>query len=191
MSGVFAFVTVAALMLAGVLIGYALIARDLPSPDELRQRASNFQSTRIYDRAGNLLNETFDPNEGRRVEVSLAQMSPYVQQATVATEDVNFYRHPGIDGYALARALYYAVQERDVVAGGSTITQQLVKRILLSPEQTITRKIKEAILATEITRRYSAKMKSWRSISTKSTTATWPTGSTRQPRPTLARKPRN
>ena len=155
MSGVFAFITLAALMLAGVLIGYALMARDLPSPDELRQRASTFQSTRIYDREGNLLNETFDPNEGRRVEVSLGQMAPYVTQATVATEDVNFYRHPGIDAYALARALYYAVQERDVVAGGSTITQQLVKRILLSSERTITRKLKEAILAAEITRRYS------------------------------------
>ena len=89
------------------------------------------------------------------MEVSLGQMAPVVKQATVATEDVNFYRHPGIDAYALARSLYYAIQERDVVAGGSTITQQLVKRILLSSERTITRKIKEAILAAEITRRYS------------------------------------
>ena len=137
-----------------MLVGYAAIARDLPSPNELRQRASTFQSTRIFDREGNLLNETFDPNAGRRIEVPLAQMSPYVAQSTIATEDANFYRHLGIDPVALARALYYAVQERDVVAGGSTITQQLVKRVLLTPEQTITRKFKEAILAAEITRRY-------------------------------------
>ena len=154
-SGIFAFVALAALVLAILLIGYAAIARDLPSPNELRQRASAFQSTRIFDREGNLLNETFDPNAGRRIEVPLERMAPTVAQATIATEDANFYRHLGIDPVALARALYYAVQERDVVAGGSTITQQLVKRVLLTPEQTITRKFKEAILAAEITRRYS------------------------------------
>lgn len=154
-SGMAAFVTAAALGGALLLIGYALIARNLPAPDELRQRASTFQSTRIFDRAGNLLHETFDPNTGRRIEAPLAKISPHLIHATIATEDVNFYRHPGIDPYALARSLYYAVQARDVVAGGSTITQQLVKRVLLSPEQTLTRKIKEAILAAEITRRYS------------------------------------
>ena len=154
-SGMLAFVTLGALTAAVLLVGYALIARDLPAPSELRQRASTFQSTRIYDRAGNLLNETFDPNTGRRIEVPLAKISPYVLEATIATEDANFYKHPGIDPVALARALYYAVQERDVVAGGSTITQQLVKRVLLSTERTLTRKFKEAILAAEITRRYS------------------------------------
>lgn len=154
-SGIFAFVTLGALVSAVLLIAYSAIARDLPSPNELRQRASSFQSTRIYDREGNLLNETFDPNAGRRIEVPLERMSPFVVQATISTEDANFYRHPGIDPVALARALYYAIQERDVVAGGSTITQQLVKRVLLTPEQTFTRKFKEAILAAEITRRYS------------------------------------
>lgn len=154
-SGIFAFVTFAALALALLLVGYAAIARDLPEPEELSQRASTFQSTRIYDREGNLLNETFDPNTGRRIEVGLDQISPYLIKATIATEDANFYQHLGIDPVALVRAIYYAVQERDVVAGGSTITQQLVKRVLLSPEVTMTRKVKEAILAAEITRRYS------------------------------------
>ncbi|MBK8047119.1 MAG: PBP1A family penicillin-binding protein [Anaerolineales bacterium] len=154
-SGMLAFITLAALGLTLLLLGYGFIARDLPSPGELRERASDFQSTRIYDREGNLLNETFDPDTGRRIEVPLDKMSPQVVQATIATEDANFYEHPGIDLYALARSLYYAVQERDIVAGGSTITQQLVKRVMLSPEQTITRKVKEAILAAEITRRYS------------------------------------
>ena len=154
-AGIFAFVTLAALGLAMALVGYAAIARDLPSPSELRTRASTFQSTRIYDREGNLLNETFDPDAGKRIEVALDRMSKYVVNATIATEDANFYRHPGVDPVALARAVYYAVQERDVVAGGSTITQQLVKRVLLTPEMSVTRKIKEAILAAEITRRYS------------------------------------
>jgi 1A family penicillin-binding protein len=153
--GVLIFVILAVLGIGGLLIGYATMARDLPSPSELRARASTFQTTRIYDREGNLLNEAFDPNTGRRIEVALANISPYVIQATVATEDANFYAHPGVDPAALLRAVYYAFQEGDVVSGGSTITQQLVKRVLLSPERTATRKIKEAILAAEITRRYS------------------------------------
>lgn len=152
--GVIAFVLLVVLVVGALLIGYALMARDLPSPAELRQRASTFQSTRIYDREGNLLNETFDPNMGRRVVVPLDAISPYLIQATIATEDANFYEHPGVDPVALLRAVYYAFQEGDVVSGGSTITQQLVKRVLLSPERTATRKIKEAILAAEITRRY-------------------------------------
>ena len=154
-SGMLAFVTLAALVAALAVLGYALIARDLPSPNELRQRASAFQSTRIYDREGNLLNEVFDPNAGRRVEVKLDQIAQDVIDATVATEDANFFEHPGIDPVALLRALYYAVQEGDIVSGGSTITQQLVKRVLLSADRTATRKIQEAILAAEITRRYS------------------------------------
>ncbi len=149
-----AFVTLAAILLGIALIGYAIIAQDLPAPTELKALASDFQTTRIFDRNGNLLNETFDPNAGRRTAVSLERISPYVVEAAVATEDANFFEHPGIDPVALVRALYYAVLEREVVAGGSTITQQLVKMVFLTPEQTLTRKIKEAILAAEITRRY-------------------------------------
>ena len=77
-AGIFAFVTLAALGLALTLVGYAAIARDLPSPSELRTRASTFQSTRIYDREGNLLNETFDPDAGKRIEVPLDRMSQHV-----------------------------------------------------------------------------------------------------------------
>ena len=150
--------TFAILALFGVgllLIGYATIASRLPSPGDLTSRASSFQSTRIYDRNGILLNETFDPNAGRRTAVSLDRMSPHLIQATIATEDANFYRHQGVDPVALGRAVYYAVREGDVVSGASTIPQQLVKMVFLSPEQTLTRKIKEAILSAEISRRYS------------------------------------
>ena len=153
--GLLSFVVLAALGLGGALIAYAVIAGDLPSPGELTNRASAFQSTRILDREGNLLNETFDPNAGRRTVVPLDRMSPYLLQATIATEDANFYDHPGIDPVALLRALYYAVLERGFVSGASTIPQQLVKLVFLSPEQTLTRKINEAILSAEISRRYS------------------------------------
>lgn len=147
---------VAVLAFGLVLVGYASIARDLPQPDELQARASQFASTVIYDRDGNILNEVGDPNYGRRTVVTLDQISPYLIDATIATEDPNFYQHPGVDPVGLARAVYYAIRERDLNGpGGSTITQQLVKITFLSSERTISRKVKEAILAAEITRRYS------------------------------------
>jgi 1A family penicillin-binding protein len=156
-SGVLAFVVMAAFALSAALIVYAVIAARLPSPAELVELASSFQSTRILDREGNLLYEAInptDPNAGRRANVSLDRISPYLVSATVATEDANFYRHAGVDVVALVRALYYAVREGDLVSGGSTIPQQLVKRLFLSPERSVTRKIREAILATEISRTY-------------------------------------
>ena len=138
-----------------VLVGYAGIARDLPQPDELQARASHFASTLIYDRNGGVLNEVGDPNFGRRTAVSIDQMSPYFRDATIATEDPNFYQHPGVDPVGLLRAVYYAIRDRSLSGpGGSTITQQLVKLTFLSSEKTLTRKVKEAILAAEITRRY-------------------------------------
>ncbi len=137
------------------LMGYASIARDLPPPDELQARASQFASTLIYDREGKVLNEVADPNYGRRTVVPIDQISQYLKDATVATEDPNFYSHPGVDPVGLGRAVFYALRNRDLSGpGGSTITQQLVKLTFLSAEKTISRKVKEAILATEITRRY-------------------------------------
>ncbi len=150
-----ALLAVGVLMLGILLIGYASVARDLPSANELQERASQFASTMVYDRTGQLLNEIGDPNFGRRTAVELNQISPYVADATIATEDPNFYSHPGVDPVGLARAVYYAIRQRDLSGpGGSTITQQLVKLTYLSAEKTISRKVKEAILAAEITRRY-------------------------------------
>lgn len=155
--GSITFLIVALLTLAGLLLAYATVAGALPSPDELKNRTSTFQSMRILDREGNLLNEAFDVsniNAGRRTYVELNRISPYLRQATIATEDANFYEHSGIDYFALVRAVYYAVREGDVVSGASTIPQQLVKMLFLSPERSITRKIKEAVLSAEISREY-------------------------------------
>jgi len=155
--GMTALAVILGLVIAGlVLVGYASIASGLPSPDELQERVSHFASTLVYDRQGGLLTEVGDPNYGRRTAVPLEQISPYLVDATIATEDPNFYRHPGVDPVGIARALYYAIRERDFGSGpgGSTITQQLVKLAFLSPERTLSRKAKEAILAAEITRRY-------------------------------------
>ena len=147
-----------ALLALGVA-GYIVIAARLPSPDELREREPDFASSRIYDREGQLLHEIIDPTAGKRTYVPIQRISPYLQLATVATEDRNFYTHSGFDPIAIVRAVYYAFQEREIVSGASTITQQVARNVLLGPEETAERtarrKIREIILAAELSRRYS------------------------------------
>ncbi len=141
------------------LYKYYAIARTLPSVGDLRERASQFETTRILDRNGNVLYEIIDPNAGRRTYVSLDKISPYVVAATIATEDKDFYSHPGFDPWAIMRALWENYRTGGQGGGASTITQQLARNLLLSPEErvqrTYTRKAREIILAAEITRRYS------------------------------------
>jgi len=136
--------------------GYVHIARQLPPPDELRGRAATFASTKIYDRNGALLWEVFGP--GKRTLVELDDISLDLRQATIATEDQHFYQHPGFDPIGIVRAIYQNVTEGEIVSGASTIPQQLARAVLLSPEerseQSLNRKVREAILAIEITNRY-------------------------------------
>ncbi len=137
---------------------YYQIAATLPEVEDLRQQAAQFETTRILDREGNVLYEILDPNAGRRTYVPLEEISPFLIAATIATEDANFYSHPGYDVFAIARSFYYNLVSDEIVSGASTITQQVTRMLLLNPEersrQTYTRKLKEAILAAEITRRY-------------------------------------
>jgi 1A family penicillin-binding protein len=133
---------------------YASYAKELPDYTQLDRRRV-FQTARILDRNGALLGEFNDPEGGRRTLVKLDQIPVDLRNATIAAEDANFYQHPGFDIVAILRAMYLNVRGREIVSGASTITQQLVKNTLLSPEQTPDRKIKEAILAWEVSRRYS------------------------------------
>jgi penicillin-binding protein 1C len=141
------------------LYQYYSIARTLPSVSDLRERASQFETTRILDRNGNVLYEIIDPSAGRRTYVPLERISPTVVAATIATEDKDFYSHPGFDPWAITRALWENYRTKGQGGGASTITQQLARNLLLSPEEriqrTYTRKAREIILAAEITRRYS------------------------------------
>jgi 1A family penicillin-binding protein len=138
---------------------YVTIAAELPAPEELQSRSATFVSTRIYDRDGHLLHEILDPNGGRRILVPYEQISPHLINATVATEDARFWQHPGVDPIAVVRAVYYNVTERRIVSGFSSIPQQVARLVLLSPEeryeQSIQRKVREVVLASEISRRYS------------------------------------
>jgi 1A family penicillin-binding protein len=139
--------------LAGGATVYAYYALTLPPADELRARTL-FMSTKIYDRHGRLLYEVFDPNAGRRTVVPIEDMPEHLIDATIATEDKTFYNNPGFDPLAILRAAWLNLTEGEIVSGASTITQQLVKNIFLSTEKTYTRKVQEAVLAQEITRRY-------------------------------------
>jgi len=137
---------------------YNRIAATLPEVQDLRDQAAQFETTRILDRDGNVLYELLDPTAGRRTYVPLDEISPYMVAAIIATEDANFYSHPGYDVWAIARSFYYNLISDEIVSGASTITQQLTRLLLLSPEEqvsrTYTRKLREAILAAEITRQY-------------------------------------
>ncbi|MFZ3151694.1 MAG: transglycosylase domain-containing protein [Anaerolineaceae bacterium] len=150
-----------ALIVIGItfaIVQYFRIASTLPDVSELSSRASQFETTRILDRNGNILYEIVDPNEGKRTYVPLERISPYLIAATIATEDKEYYNHPGFDVVALGRALWQNYTSGEIVSGASTITQQLARMLLLSDErfeQTYDRKAKEIILAAEITRRYS------------------------------------
>jgi len=155
--GLFAFALLGVLLFCVGLIGattvYAYYALTLPPAEELGAH-SLFMSTKIYDRNGDLLYEVFDANAGRRTIVPIDEIPDDLIHATVATEDKTFYSNPGFDPLAIARSFWLNISEGEIVSGASTITQQLVKSIFLSPEQTFSRKIQEAVLAQEITRRY-------------------------------------
>ena len=143
--------------LAVSVVGYVSIASTLPSPAGLEQRATQlFTSSQIYDRNGNLLYELLDPQGGRRTSVPLDKISPWLLQATIATEDPRFYRHPGFDVFGIVRAIVQDVRSGEGVSGGSTIAQQLVRNLLLpeGTERSLNRKIREAVLAAEVTRQY-------------------------------------
>ncbi len=124
--------------------------QELPNPDLLVIDASR-RSTKILDRNGQLLYEiyvdrNFDP-------VRLNQIPDNVKNATIAAEDENFYSHWGIDLKGIARAARETILNKNL-QGGSTITQQLIKNVLLSPERTVSRKLKEIVLALWVETKY-------------------------------------
>jgi penicillin-binding protein 1A len=111
------------------------------------------QNTFVYASDGSLLGAI--PAERNRRVVPLAEVSPWMAKATVAIEDQRFYEHRGVDAEGVARALWRDLQEGAIVEGGSTITQQLVRNLYISREQTVERKLKEACLAVKLEREWS------------------------------------
>ena len=135
-----------------------LHVHDLPDVSELVTRTAH-TTTKLFDRNGRLLHEVLDPRSGRRTLVPLADTPLALRQAVVAVEDAGYYSHPGVDWRGVARAVWQASREGRAMSGGSTITQQLARTVLLSPEErsrrTLVRKLREMWLAVQISRRFS------------------------------------
>lgn len=139
---------VGGLLMTAVL--FAWYARDLPRPDRVVRREGF--ATRIFDRNGELLYDVF--GDQRRTPVNLDQVPISLRQATIAIEDKDFYKHEGFDPRGILRAVFN-IMFRGKIQGGSTLTQQLVKNVLLTSERSVDRKIKEFILAVQIEKRFS------------------------------------
>jgi 1A family penicillin-binding protein len=130
---------------------WLFLLRGLPKPGTLTTRPQTV-STKIYDRNGVLLYKVYK-NENRTL-LHLSDIPTNVRNATIAIEDEDFYSHPGFSVRGITRAFFKNLTHGELT-GGSTITQQLVKTTLLSPEKTLLRKVKEIILAIEVEMAYS------------------------------------
>jgi len=128
-----------------------VISRNLPDPNRLIEREVS-QSTKIYDRSGeHIIYEIF--GDQKRTLLALDEIPRYVKDATVAIEDKEFYTHKGFSLWAIFRTFVTNILTGKK-AGGSTLTQQLVKNAILTSEKTYTRKIKEVILAYQVEKKF-------------------------------------
>lgn len=131
--------------------GYFYITRDLPRIETVDDFSPPAVSE-VYSSDGKLVAEFF---EERRYPVKIDEVPPFLRNAFVAAEDASFYTHPGIDFVSILRAMVKNISAGSMKQGGSTITQQVVKNLLLTSEKKFTRKVKEAILSYRLERRLS------------------------------------
>lgn len=135
----------------GAFGAYRHLAADLPRIDSLVDYRPPIISS-VYADDGRKIGEFYTE---RRIVIGLDQIPQRLRQAFVAAEDSRFYQHRGIDLVSIARAFFKNLEAGTIVQGGSTITQQVTKSFLLTPERSYSRKIKEAILAYRIDRIFS------------------------------------
>ncbi|KKU46604.1 MAG: Penicillin-binding protein, 1A family [Microgenomates group bacterium GW2011_GWA2_46_7] len=143
--------------LFGTLLGifvmfvmFAWFARSLPDPNKIVRREGF--STKILDRDGGTLYELYQ--DYNRIPIKLAEVPKQLQQATIAIEDKEFYTHQGFSTWGMIRGLLRGIT-RGRAQGGSTLTQQLVKNVLLTSERSLPRKFKELVLSLQIERKFS------------------------------------
>jgi penicillin-binding protein 1A len=138
-------VVLLALVIGGAYLYYS---RDLPSAEALRNYALP-QVTKVRCADGSVCAEFFMP-QGRRTVVDVTQLPPHVRDAFLAAEDADFYKHPGLDVFGMTRAAVKNLIPGSRKSGASTITQQVVKNMLLTPERSLSRKIREWILTPRV-----------------------------------------
>ena len=136
------------LLLQGVIPASAI---ELPSVSKLEDYTPSLV-TKIYDCKGQLITELFTE---RRSLTPLKEIPVDLQNAVIATEDANFFKHWGISPKGIMRAAFNNIVKHRAAQGGSTITQQLAKTIFLTPEKTFSRKVKEILLTLQLERNYS------------------------------------
>ncbi|MBL0195927.1 MAG: PBP1A family penicillin-binding protein [Myxococcales bacterium] len=142
-----ALVGLAALAVAGVVAIFLVVRhyeRDLPSVIDLRSSYRPPQTTRVLARDGTLLAELFTE---RRTVIAFKDVPVHMRLAVLAAEDAGFYQHKGVNWLGIARAVIVNLRSGRVRQGGSTITQQVCKNVLLDAEHSYRRKVREAILA--------------------------------------------
>lgn len=141
-------VCVGAILFGGMFVSFS---RDLKEISTQLEDFTPSLTTRIYDIRGRLIGEFFTE---RREYARLEEIPPLLQKAFIASEDQNFYQHPGVDPFGILRALWQNLLRLRIVEGGSTITQQLSRSRFLDNRRNLERKIKEALLALILERRY-------------------------------------
>lgn len=148
-------------LLGGLILGAIILLAslyyvfgDLPDARNLPQHL-NQPSIRITDRNNRPLYEILPTDGGRHAVVSFNDIPDCLKQATIAIEDHNFYSNPGIDPEGILRAIWINIQGGETIAGGSTITQQVARNLLLDQsertERSLRRKLREALLAAQLT----------------------------------------
>src|SRR5436309_2936181 len=146
-----AFLLIAAGGAVAALWAFTILPRTLPSVTAL-ETFQPLVGTKIYDDSDELITEL---HVERRIFVPLAHVPQSLRDAVIATEDRRFYSHWGVDPIGIARAVVQNYRRGRIVEGGSTITQQLAKVLFLTADKSLERKLKEAVLALELERRYS------------------------------------
>lgn len=136
-------------MVVVAFVGFQVMTFFLPAPDNI-VRHDGF-STKILDRNGKLLYDVYV--DQRRTPVTLSDLPEYLKKGTIAIEDKSFYTHQGFDPLGYLRIVQNLITKQRLI-GGSTLTQQLVKNVLLTPERTPIRKLKELILTLQIEKKY-------------------------------------
>lgn len=135
------------LFILGILVVWGATMK-IPDASDFGERVLA-ESTKIYDRTGKILLHNAS-GDIRRTLVPIDEIPAHAQNATLAIEDARFYEHRGVDPKATFRAIFWNIGSLEYGQGGSTITQQVAKMTFLSPEKTLTRKLKEWMLALKI-----------------------------------------
>src|SRR5690606_6578565 len=138
------------LLIGGIILVWA-VSLPIPNFEYFFEQRVVAQSTKIYDRTGEIL--LYDAHEDvRRSIIPAEDISDHIKNATISIEDRNFYKHKGVQPSAILRAFIVNITAGTIEQGGSTITQQVIKNTLLTQEKKISRKLKEFVLALKIER---------------------------------------